>query len=218
MTPLLARLALVLVGIFSAAVGVIGAAPADPAPLREWFLPDECPAPCVLGLHIGEDTLRTTLARLEPERSIEAQIQYRLGSTRRYQLVNWGGYLFYPFQRGGLLDMAPTPDAEAAVVDLLFIRPATPPTIGAVYLSLGPPERLAYGYWYHDLGTRASLILHWYYADERVTILTRHLCPVSREAFWQTPILSARYSSQRADELPEILLQDAMSRRDCRSG
>lgn len=217
MTRLLARLALVLVGVFSAAVGGIGAAPADPAPLREWFLPSGCPAPCVLGLRIGQDTLQTTLARLKPERSIEAQIQYRLGRNRRYQLVNWGGNLFYPFQRGGLLEMAPSPDAETAVVDLLFIRPVTPPTIGAVYLSLGPPERLAYGYWYHDLGTRASLILHWYYADERVTILTRHLCPVAREAFWQTPILSARYSDQTADALPEITLQSALHPRDCRS-
>jgi hypothetical protein len=218
MTRLLARLALVLVGVFSAVVGGIGAAPADMAPLREIFLPSDCAAPCVLGIAVRNNSVGEATARLEADGTVEAQVQYRVGGYRRYRMVNWGGYLFYPFQRGGLLDMSNSLEADATLVDTLFIRPKTPPHIGDLYLSLGSPDRLAYAYWYHDLGTRASLILHWYYADDQVTLITRHLCPVSRAAFWQTPLLSVRYTTQPTETLPEISLNRAIALRDCRAG
>jgi hypothetical protein len=217
MTPLLVRAALLLTCGLGGALLLIGAAPFEAAPLQAAYLPPDCPAPCVLGIAIGADTVQSATNRLMAEPGLEAQVQYRLAGHLRYQMLNWSGYLFYPFQRGGLLDMADNPAADGVTVQALFLRPPEPPSIGALVLAFGPPERLAFAYWYHDLGTRASLILHWYYAEGQVTFITRHLCPVVREAFWGTPILSVRYSGVSTESLPEMSIPQAMGLRQCRA-
>lgn len=216
MTRLLLFAAAVLSGVFSLAAALIQTARYDDGGLRGLLLAPECSAPCFLGLRPGEATVSDAVTRLAAAPLLEAQVQYRLNDRPRYHMVNWSGFLFYPLQSAGRMDLTLTPNAGAATLETLFLRTGTPLTLGEVYLSLGPPESLDAGFWYHDLGTRVSLILNHRYAGGCVIVITRHLCPVQARRFWQTPILSIRYSAEPPDRLRAMTLGAARRLADCR--
>lgn len=216
MIRLLLVAAALLSGVFTLAAALIQTAPLEDGGLRGLLLAPGCPAPCFLGLRPGESLVGQAVARLAAAPPLEAQVQYRLNDRPRYHMVNWSGFLFYPLQNAGRMDLMLTPAISAATLETLFLRTGTPLTLGAVYLSLGPPESLDAGFWYHDLGTRASLILNHRYAGGRVIVITRHLCPVQTRSFWQTPILSIRYSAQPPDRLRPFTLREARTLSACR--
>ncbi|MBL8155333.1 MAG: hypothetical protein JNM70_14210 [Anaerolineae bacterium] len=216
MTRLLLVTAALLSGLFTLAAALIQTAPLDEGGLRRLLLAPDCSAPCFLGLRPGESTAGEAVTRLAASPPLEAQVQYRLNDRPRYHMVNWSGFLFYPLQSAGRMDLTLTPSIDAATLETLFLRLGTPLTLGEVYLRLGPPESLDAGFWYHDLGTRVSLILNHRYAGGRLIVITRHLCPVQARSFWQTPILSIRYSAQPPDRLRPITLAAARTLSDCR--
>jgi hypothetical protein len=216
MIRLLLVTAAFLSGLFTLFAALLQALPLEDGGLRRLLLAPDCPAPCFLGLRAGEASVGEAVSLLSASPPLEAQVQYRLNGRSRYHMVNWSGFLFYPLQSAGRMDLTLTPAISAATLETLFLRTGTPLNLGEVYLSLGPPESLDAGFWYHDLGTRVSLILNHRYAGGRVIVATRHLCPVQARGFWQTPVLSVRYSARPPDRLRPLMLGTARTLSTCR--
>jgi len=219
MIAVLVRLSGLLIAIFSAIIVALHARPYDDGSLRDLLLPPDCDAPCFLGIRPGATGLDDALAILDREHAaheqMEIELQYRRGNSPLYRMVNWSGYLLYPLQRRGRMELTHNPALADVPVDTLLVRVDPALTLGDVYLSLGKPDDLSAGYWYHNLGTQVSLILHHNYAGGAVEVVTRHLCGVRASEFWKTPVLSVRYSALALSDLRPIDLETATGERAC---
>ncbi|MCC6611826.1 MAG: hypothetical protein IT320_00030 [Anaerolineae bacterium] len=220
MGAVLVRLGGLLTALFTAVILGLHARTYDDGGLRDLLLPQECAAPCFLGIRPGVTGLDDALAILEREHpaheQMEIELQYRRGSFPLYRMVNWSGYLLYPLERRGRMELTHDPALPDVPVDTLLVRVNSSLTLGDVYLSLGRPDDLSAGFWYHDLGTQVSLILHHNYAGGAVEVVTRHLCGLRGVEFWKTPVLSVRYSTLTVSDLRPIDLQTATGERACR--
>ncbi|MCL4249915.1 MAG: hypothetical protein KJ065_17340 [Anaerolineae bacterium] len=220
MIGLLVRLGGLLIAIFTAVMIGLHARPYDDGGLRDLLLPPGCDAPCFLGIRPGVTGLDDALAILDSEHAaharMEFELQYRRARLPLYRLIHWSGYLLYPLQRRGRMEMNHDPALPDVPIDTIYVRVDPGLTLGDVYLSLGRPADLSAGYWYHDLGTQVSLILHHNYAGGAVEVVTRHLCGLRASEFWKTPVLSVRYSALSLSDLQPISLEAATGPYACR--
>lgn len=206
----------ILIGLLGMSILLIRGQAYDDGGLPHALLDGGCMSPCFLGLQPGRTKVADAVDRLAAEGSLEAQVQYRVANRLRYQMINWGGFLFYPLQNSGQMDLTPEVAAQEAFVEAFFVRLGRPLTLGDVYVSLGYPSDVDLGFWYHDLGTEVSVILNHQYANNHVTIITRHLCPVQSRLFWQTPVLAIRFGAQPLSSLRQIRIDEVLKLRDCR--
>ncbi len=215
------RLAISISILFSATLIFIRAQSRDQQSIRDLYLSAACPQPCFLDVRPGISTVAEAMTNLDYDikhtQLLEAEIQYQQNNQMRYQRVNWSGYLFYPLQGSGRIDLTTNSDNSDRVINALFVRPQMRLELGDIYTNLGAPESVKYGVWYHDLGTRTSLILHLQYDGGRVTFITQHLCPVDWNDFWHTPIVSVRYSQNALPLLTSSDIQSVRQIRDCRN-
>lgn len=218
----MSRLAAGLSTLFAAILLLIHLQPTAYPNIREAYFPADCAQPCFVDVRPGTSTVAEAMTSLDQNVShgafLEAEIQYLQNNQVRYQRVNWSGYLFYPLQGIGRVDLPINAiDTGNRLISALFVRPHTPLELGDIYANLGAPDSIAYGVWYHDLGTRTSLILHLQYDGGQVTFVTRHLCPVDWNGFWHTPVVSVRYSQTPLPLLTTSDLNTIRAITDCRN-
>lgn len=195
---------------------VIQLRPYDGSNWRALVLPTDCEKPCFLHLIPGETSARDVVLNLVSRNDLEAQVEYRIQGRLRHFMANWDGYLFDPLELAGQMDLTLSTLPADVVADTFYVRWKEPPILGDLYLSLGLPDAVDVGFWFHDLGTKVSAILRMRYAASRVVVYARYLCPVAYRGFWTTPILAIRFSAEPLPVQHALSIEEVQRLVDCR--
>lgn len=194
MIALLLRCAALLTVLSMLALGAILGQPRDDAAMRAFFTPQDCAAPCFLGIRPGVTREDEALAILRSQPWIDA-LQQNADS------VTWvwnGKQPAFVSSFGNSFVLAQI-DFRAGIVDT--IRLTTTTTWAEFYFLFGAPNQAV-------IQTRSTPSAHYliydgaYFAPGFQVETSTH-CPVSREATWQStvfitwPVSDAVFSGQR---------------------
>jgi hypothetical protein len=174
------KLTLVLTLVFGLCIGVIRARPAD-NPLRALLTsPENCAAPCYLGIHPGVTTADDAMAILASYPWVQDIRRQTTYIDRVYWRWNDPPDAVIDASTEGSLWLVDEIVQEIAISTTL--------TFGDVWLLLGPAQRGSFLLGSLDVPGKSGAFHTALYRDARVEVAFVAECPIRLQAFWESRV------------------------------
>ncbi len=170
--------------IFTGMVLFIQARPYDDSQLRELLMPDDCDAPCFMGIRPGVTTADAALEILKTHPWVASyEILHEPPSSPPYVVYwEWNGQQPAFLREDARPQMILTYD-RVQMVESVLVDTTIP--VGYAYLMLGTADGTYSG---RSVTLRNSVLINALFDDPLVLIYTTIPCPVSYSKFWNAPM------------------------------
>ncbi|MEZ4671900.1 MAG: hypothetical protein R3E39_28685 [Anaerolineae bacterium] len=184
------RNTLIVLTMLTAGLLLVRAQPYDGHTVRDLLLPEECIAPCFMGIRPGRTTVTAALDLLRQHEWVDTDsIDYRQGA---YIDWRWNG------QQPAVIDgNSPSRlifNANATFIEQVWVGMNL--QAGDVHLLFGAPSFFTVGV-SQFRNSQAPLIVNEFYADHYFYTLTDTLCPLHFANYMRLPVVKLTFFNDR---------------------
>lgn len=198
------RVILIPIVLFTVVMMVVRAQPYDDHELRQLLLPDDCPAPCFMGIRPGITTKDEAMKLLAASGWVEMSDSTSLIENDNFPLtLKWNGKQarFLNAEEGFGLGIIFQRVSPKTVVQISF-NLNNNVTIGDIYLLLGKPSMYAQTSMFLPQQGYIMSITH-QFVPQGIETRTIASCPLSFASYWHQPTAIISYGD------PQVILHPA---------
>jgi hypothetical protein len=184
MKRLFLRLIPFLLLIFTVTMLLIQSRPYDDSQLRKLLMPDDCDAPCFIGIRPGVTTAEAALDILKTHPWVASyEILHEPPSSPPYVVYwEWNGQQ-PDFLRGDSRPQMILTYDRIQLVESILVDTTIP--VGYAYLMLGQTDTTYSG---RSVTMRNGIVINALFNDPSVLVWATIPCPVSYSKFWNAPM------------------------------